>query len=127
MQVMPKFLAMFGVIAMMSFAHAEKDKGARRDAFKACAEEQGIIREEGKRLSKEDRKKINSCMEIKGFKREDMKEGRKKRKGLKKAKKECAEENNLKKPEKGNRPSEQERELMNSCLEKKGFKRPSKE
>lgn len=127
MRVMPKILLFVTTIMLMSCAYAVKDKSSKKEAFKACAEEQGIHREKGKRLTREERQKMKTCLEGKGISREEMKEGRRKMKGFKKAIKACAEENNLKRPEKGEEPSEQERAIMKACLEKKGFKKPSKE
>lgn len=37
----------------------------------------------------------------------------------------CLTENNLTKPERGQRPSEEHRAVMDSCLQAKGFTKPS--
>lgn len=129
MKVLSKFLVSLSLIMMMSVACANNDKDShkedRKQAFKACAEELGIKKEEGQRPSREDRERIRNCMEEKGFKKEFKHRPQGDNK-FKEAMKACIEENRLKKPEMGETPSAEDRALMQECLKKKGFKKPLK-
>lgn len=97
-----------------SFQTMAHDKGG---AFEACFAETGVTRpERGQRPSDEDRAKMDACLESKGLSREHRRE---RRQAFKSAMEACATETGVTRPEKGTKPSEDDRAKMKACLEGK--------
>ena len=106
-------LFVFSLLAAMSTyagGHGEK-----REAFKACATELGIKLPERK-IDKEQRQVLRSCMKTAGFERKDHSVA------AKAARTKCFADNNIVKPN-SERPSKEQRHEIKACLAKKGFTR----
>lgn len=120
MKTKTQILTIMMMTSISLFAFGEdRNREERRAAFQACVTETGVTKpERGSRPNEEDRQKIKTCMEGKGF---SPWEGRGKKSAKRKAFKECAEENNLQRPESGVRPSNEDRAKMDACLASKGI------
>ncbi|MES2525489.1 MAG: hypothetical protein V4598_00315 [Bdellovibrionota bacterium] len=114
-----KFLTAVFFILLAVKANAQNDQEGFRFAIKACAEESGIVMEEGIRPSQEDHAKIQACMTAKGFTKPERKNDE-----FHSAIAACALENNLTLPERGARPSEEDRAKIDACLTAKGISKP---
>jgi uncharacterized membrane protein len=127
MQVIPQFLALVVITFFMSNANAWTNKDEVKGAFKTCFHELGIEKyEKGKHVSKEEREKLHACLIQKGVSKETLTEMKEKRKAFREARKACAAETGVKKPEPGEKLSKDDRKKVRACLKDKGFEKPDR-
>lgn len=124
MKTKTKTLLLIPMIIAVFKVNAESvDRQAFHAAMESCFTETGVTKPaEGTRPSKEDRQKIKACLAAKGMSRpEGMRRGFGKSPEARAAFIACANENGIKKPEPGTKPSDEDRAKLRSCMEEKGF------
>jgi len=111
--------------------HAKAEQNNREEfhkAMQACIAETGVTKpEKGSRPSDEDRQKVDTCLAGKGFNKEDRPRGPGRSPEHKAAFDECITELGLTRPQKGERPSEEDRAKLHACLQTKGVDIPKKD
>lgn len=114
------------VLGLSIHAHAEQSNREEfHKAMEACIAETGVTKtEKGTRPSEEDRQKVDTCLAGKGFNKEDRPRGQGRSPEHKAAFVACISELGLTRPQRGEKPSDSDREKLHACLQTKGVDIP---
>ncbi len=123
MNLKSSILSLSVFIALAGAASAQSQgREAFHAAMEACLAETGVAKpERGSPPSDEDRAKIDACLKSKGIEKPQHRGGNSEFHSAMKA---CFTETGVTKPERGSRPSDEDRAKIDACLKSKGIDKP---